>query len=113
MLLPCETVVNYILPAVRAKTIRILTEEYGFTQTKIAKALGLTQAGVSKHLSLKYTDQVKRIAKEKGVNAIAKKLAGDIASGKGKKEVIETLCKNCMALKGKGLICDLHKSLSG
>lgn len=112
MLLPCEVVVNYFLPAVRAKTIKILSREYGFTQTRIARALGLTQAAVSKHLSFKYTDKVKEIAKEKDVDRIAKRLAKEIASGTEKKEIIRILCESCTSLKGKGIVCKLHRMLT-
>ena len=112
MLLPCEIIVNYLLPAVRSRTIRILSKKHGFTQVQIAEALGLTQAAVSKHLSFKYTDKINKISKEKEVEKIADKLAKKVADGAGKDEVIESICKGCITLKSKGLIKKINKEFA-
>jgi predicted transcriptional regulator len=51
--LPCESSVKYVLPALRAIIARRLIEEYGFTQSTVAKALGTTQAAISHYVNVK------------------------------------------------------------
>ncbi|MFC1454853.1 transcriptional regulator, partial [Candidatus Undinarchaeota archaeon] len=49
---PCELIVKYYLPAMRSQITKELDSK-GFTQSEIAKTLGVTQAAVSKYLSNK------------------------------------------------------------
>ncbi|NYZ74823.1 helix-turn-helix domain-containing protein [Candidatus Micrarchaeota archaeon] len=94
---PCDYAVKTLLPAIRCETAELLAKE-GWTQQRIASALGLSQAAVSKYLSAreKAAPEVARLA-----HAVAQK----ILSGKGKVEL--RLCKAC---GGKGLlICALSK----
>ncbi|MEM2739813.1 MAG: transcriptional regulator [Candidatus Bathyarchaeia archaeon] len=50
---PCEVSTKYMLPAVRAVVARRLIEEYGYTQSSVAKILGTTQAAVSHYINVK------------------------------------------------------------
>ncbi|MEW5955788.1 MAG: helix-turn-helix domain-containing protein [Candidatus Micrarchaeota archaeon] len=94
---PCDYAVKTLLPAIRRETAKLLAKE-GWTQQKIASALGLSQAAVSKYLNEgeKPSAEVSRLAL-----AVSEK----IVSGKGKVEL--RLCKAC---GGKGLlICALSR----
>ncbi len=42
----CESVTRYIIPAIRGLIAKSLVEEYGFSQSHVAKMLGITQAAV-------------------------------------------------------------------
>ena len=55
---------------------------------------------------------IKSVFEEQDVERTAKKLAKAIAGGASKKEVIGILCKSCTVLKGRGLVCELHKILT-
>jgi len=57
--LPQEIEVWYIIPAIRRKLAKILTEEYGLTQEKAANILGVSKAAVCQYLSKKRAMNVK------------------------------------------------------
>ena len=58
-----ENMVKEFLPALRASAAKMMANEYKMSQMKIAKALNTTQAAVSKYLSGKYSNSVKRFEK--------------------------------------------------
>lgn len=60
MRLPCEQVVNDILPAVRSLVAKDLRDK-GYSQTEIADLLNLTQPAVSQYLSASRGKQIQRI----------------------------------------------------
>ncbi|MFX1491141.1 MAG: thiamine-phosphate synthase family protein [Promethearchaeota archaeon] len=104
---PCEIMVVKLLPALRALISNYLIEDYGFTQNKVAQALGITQASVSRGLSqLKrfekyYTPSVDRTAR-----AFAEQLSQDRL---GLEEGIAALCNFCTTQKIGGTLCQLHR----
>jgi predicted transcriptional regulator len=50
MLLPQEVAARVTLPALRALVARKLLDEHRFSQRRVARALGLTQAAISNYL---------------------------------------------------------------
>jgi len=50
MAVPCEVANKYIIPALRSLIAKKLIYEYKFTQTSVAKRLGVTQAAISQYL---------------------------------------------------------------
>ena len=46
---PCEYVIKYLLPRLRAKIADVLIEEFGWKQVEVAKLLKVTQPAVSKY----------------------------------------------------------------
>lgn len=94
---PCDYAVKTLLPAIRRETARLLADEE-WTQQRIASALGLSQAAVSKYLNAEGKSSLE-------VARLAHTVTRKILSGKGKVEL--RLCKAC---GGKGLlICALSK----
>lgn len=107
---PCELVVKYFLPAMRANIAAELLG-MGWTQTEISKKLGLTQAAVSKYASGKLDRGIKDVAKIKEMRSAAKRIAKRIAEGGSSVEALSLLCETCVALRKRGLICDLHAAM--
>ncbi len=67
MRLPCERVVNDILPAVRSLIAKDLRDK-GYSQTEIANLLNLTQPAVSQYLSAARGKQVRMIEQDSAVS---------------------------------------------
>lgn len=101
MLVPCETVTKNFLPAVRSAVTKILVNHYGFTQTKTAAILGITQAGVNKYLSEKYSDSIKKMEKVLVIKNLSNELAKMIAAKEmGKSEIAKHVCDTCEKFHG-------------
>jgi predicted fused transcriptional regulator/phosphomethylpyrimidine kinase/predicted transcriptional regulator len=104
---PCEIMVVKLLPALRALISHYLIQDYGFTQNKVAQALGVTQASISRGLSQLnrfekyYTPSVHRTAK-----TFARQLSQDRL---GLEEGIAALCTFCTTQKIGGILCQLHR----
>lgn len=95
-MIPCEITIKYFIPAIRAKIAKILANEYNLKQTKIALKLGVTQAAVSKYLSGKYSEEIKRLEKEKVIKKISFELASKLA--KDKNISYGEFCRYCKAI---------------
>ena len=104
---PCEIMANQLLPALRALISQHLATEFRFTQNQIAKALGITQASVSRGLKQinrfeeYYTPDVRKAARD-----FAEKLSKERQPLDGS---IEQLCIFCQSQKIGGLLCRLHR----
>ena len=106
---PCEIMVKAYLPAVRYQTSKILFKK-GHTQTEISKALGLTQASVSKYLSDKVDPNVRAMARMKEVKETAEQIARDAAHSKPQ-ETISLICNTCLKLRAEHKVCIYHDEL--
>jgi predicted transcriptional regulator len=56
-----ENAVKEFLPALRARSAKIMATRYGINQLEIARLLKVTQAAVSKYLSGRYSLAVKKM----------------------------------------------------
>lgn len=104
---PCEIMVKYYLPAVRAEVAKQLFAA-GYTQVEIAKILGTTQAAVSKYLSNKLDGETKRIAEFAEVKRTAAKIASNC---KNIQNNIGLICSTCERLRSGHKICTLHEGI--
>lgn len=97
MLVPCESVVKDLLPALRSKTTRYLYNDYHLSQAEIAQRLGVTQAAVSKYLSAGPTGRgAKVIAADAKLDEVARRLAQEIAVQKvGDSKLSKSVCDIC------------------
>jgi len=50
---PCEVSARYVIPAIRLMIARKLIDEYGLTQSEVARLLGVTQPSISHYLNSK------------------------------------------------------------
>ena len=53
MKMPCELVVWYTLPFIRRELAKELIEAHGFTQAKVARLFGVTDAAISQYMKEK------------------------------------------------------------
>ncbi len=110
MFFPCESVIKKFAPAVKGESARILSSEHSLTQVEIARALGVTQAAVSKHLSRKVGADVVVAGRSSHVKATAARVASGIAasasSGKPSLALIpaESICGFCRELRRQGSV---------
>jgi len=96
MLIPCETMIKQLLPALRVGVTKELAEKYNLNQVEIASKLGITQAAVSKYLSDRYAQNIKEIENKKAVKENSKKIARLIVKEKSnKKQIIGAICEAC------------------
>ena len=109
---PCEVVVKYILPEIRAAVAKELDEHYHLTQQKIANALGITQAAVSYYLNAKRANKFTKIDENEDVVNLVKNFAKDVAEGKITEDnSVNYFCKLCKEIRKRGLLTEFGKSL--
>jgi len=105
---PCEVVVRRVLPILRALVARELIERHGWTQKRIAEALGVTQPAVSTYLSL--LEKGEMDLDLEGLRETAERIAEGLATGGlALSDVVMEVCSLCINLKSGGPICSLHK----
>jgi len=109
MLLPCEVVVKFVLPSVRAALAKKLISDYGLKQIEVAKLLGVSQPAISLYsrrlrggaLNIEdYPDIMERI------DWLAKSFA---SGGVDYKFFVGEVCNICRIVRAKGLLCIFHK----
>lgn len=100
-----------MLPAIRAKVARILSSE-GFSQVRIAKELGITQAMVSKYLSKYKPPEILEDIEGK-IEAIAVSIAEMIKSDIEREEIIKTIERSFFKLLGDEKFCKAYEKYSG
>lgn len=103
----CETVTRRVLPLYRSFVAKELLLKYNFTQVKVAKKLGTTQAAVSQYLNSKRgrkeesdSDQYIAVVKQESAK-IAKLLA---TSEIGSEEFKDSFCNLCKKLEDSNLL---------
>lgn len=92
----CATITKTILPAVRAVVAQRMNNEYGWTQDKIAKELGVVQVAVSKYLNKKYSKDVSKIVDNIKSKGLDKKIADEMNTDKTPKEIATIIDSVCM-----------------
>jgi predicted fused transcriptional regulator/phosphomethylpyrimidine kinase/predicted transcriptional regulator len=107
---PCELTVRSVLPALRILVARELAGNYKWTQTRIAKNLGVTQAAVSGYLTTEVEGSTPPLSREH-LLSLSKSLASEMASKKlNHTDLINYVCEICLSLRRGGAICVAHKS---
>ncbi|MFH1056663.1 MAG: helix-turn-helix domain-containing protein [Candidatus Micrarchaeota archaeon] len=106
-LFPCEEVVKKYLPAMRAVIAKKLYKN-GLTQQEIAKALGLTQAAVSKYLSNQYGRDVRIVEKRPDLKKACEEIARKIEREKWSHgHVASAICSACTQFNDEFSTCNL------
>ena len=106
---PCEIIVKFLLPMIRASIAKELVDHYGLTQQVAAEKLGITQSAVSRYIK----DQRGKTSIF-GDNSQIKQYIEDIVKNvtEGNENLIETIgsmCKICINLRTDKILCDLHR----
>ncbi len=107
---PCELTVRSLLPTLRTMVAKELAQSYGWTQTRIARRLGVTQAAVSGYL----TQDLETIAPPpfniEELRSISKGLTAEIATKRlNYVDLVNNICEICLSLRRGGAICHAHK----
>lgn len=111
MLVPCEKLIRRFLPAMKASVAKRLVRDRGYTEVQTAKILGLTQASVSKYVSGKYSDEIKRIEKNPRLASLADEVANAIAACENDDEApASAICRSCERFFGKEWSCAVSAS---
>ncbi|MGC8479419.1 MAG: hypothetical protein ACP5M9_02000 [Candidatus Micrarchaeia archaeon] len=91
----CNNITRIILPAVRASISQSMKKEYGWTQERIAKELGIVQVAVSKYLNKRYSKEVGLLVSKINEDVESKKIAAMMNDGIGKNEITKQIDKFC------------------
>ncbi len=102
---PCELIVWYVIPTIRAELAKEMIK-LGLSQKDVSERLGITQSAVSQYVKDK---RGKGIPINKPVRKAIKNLAKEIADGKATHDVIPGICAVCAIVKSSGSLCDLHR----
>jgi predicted transcriptional regulator len=108
MMMPCEVIVRYYLPAMRYGIANELIKEYGWTQDEVSDKLRITQAAVSKYVGGKLDEKAKRFSESSGVKNAAKRIAKEIVEDEKQSDSIVELCSVCGTLRREGKLCRMH-----
>lgn len=106
--MPCELVVFELLPTARGSIAKILVEEYGYTQSKVAELFGVTNVAISQYVKglrggNKYIDgSTHKDEFYLKIAEIAKRL------DKEKTDLSVELCDLCAFFKNSGMINEIY-----
>jgi len=107
---PCEITVKVLLPAIRTLVAKELSESYGWTQTKIARKLGVTQAAISGYLTQDLATAESLFSLE-GLKGISSSVASGIVLKKmTQADLTNNLCEICLSMRRGGAICQAHRA---
>jgi predicted transcriptional regulator len=102
---PCEVIVWYVIPTIRAELAKELVK-MGMSQKDISLRLGITQSAVSQYIKDK---RGKGIPINKEVRKGIKLLAKQVMTEQDPKDTIPGLCMVCAIVKSSGSLCELHR----
>jgi len=103
--LPCEIVVNELLPFLR-KSMADQLHSKGFTQTQIALMLNVSQPAVSYYL--KHDMKQNRYSTEFNNEKIME-LTDILLAGEPVSKLISGICRFCMSFRSYGVTCQFHR----
>ncbi len=102
---PCEVIVWYVIPTIRAELAKELVK-MGMSQKDISTRLGITQSAVSQYIKDK---RGKGIPVNKEVRKGIRTLAKQVMTETEPKDTIPGICMVCAIVKSSGSLCDLHR----
>ena len=103
---PCELVVRYFLPQIRARIAKILIEERGWKPAEVARVLKVTTSSIIKY---KRIISENRWFDEEALNNFARRITALIITNSSHQDLIGALCKYCFSLRILGDICRVHR----
>jgi len=109
--LPCELVINHLLPALRISLAKELVRNAGMSQVETARILGITQPAVYNYLRSRAKLAGALSQRVEEVEAVAQGLAKDISRGGIiQQEAMRRVCRLCLELRTDGPLCRIHES---
>jgi predicted fused transcriptional regulator/phosphomethylpyrimidine kinase/predicted transcriptional regulator len=99
-----------LLPTLRTLVAKELAQSYGWTQTRIARRLGVTQAAVSGYLTQDVETMAPPPFSIEELRSISKSLTAEIATKRlTYVDLVNNICEICLSLRRGGAICHAHK----
>ncbi|MDY6930465.1 MAG: transcriptional regulator [Halobacteriota archaeon] len=108
MKFPCEIVIWYVLPTIRAELAKELVN-LDLSQKSASEKLGITQAAVSQYLGNK---RGKDVDLGDDIKEMIRNLARDLVNGEDDK-LMTGVCAICAELKKDEKICEFHREHEG
>jgi len=110
MLVPCEVAVKCALPPVRAIIAKEIMTKYNLKQAETAKLLGVSQPAISLYYR-KIRGKAIDLEKDPDIMNLIENLAASLAKGNlAHKDFIVMFCEICRVMRGKELLCQMHKT---
>lgn len=111
MSVPCEIAVKTTLPVIRAMLARELMTMHKLKQAEAAERLGLSQPAISLY-GRKIRGKALSLENDHDIQKLICKLASRLAANKlSRREYVLAVCEICKTIRGKGLLCELHRSI--
>lgn len=103
MRMKCEKAVQDIFPVSRALIALKLVEAYGFSQTKAAKCLGISQPAVSQYAKKVRGKRQFEFTKRPEYQSVVSDIAKGLAEGSITEENLgDAMCRVCKSVQGDG-----------
>lgn len=109
MKIPCEVVVWYLLPTIRREVAKELVANYGFTQSRVAKRFGVTDAAISQYLKNKRGDY-DVVINNPGFPLVQEEIASAAYRMANRdSDFSEEICSICLAAKRCGILAKIYE----
>jgi len=105
---PCLLVDERLLPVIRQRVAKIMVNERGYSQSRTAELLGVTQAMVSKYVSK--PQKSAGMGLENDIERVSMRLV-DVLETPG--EATGILCSFCLSLRESERLCPYHREMTG
>ena len=105
--MPQEIEVWYLIPSLRKELAKILISDFGMTQKKVSKILGITESAVSQYLKLKRGNELNFSGND--IEKIRETACNIVEKGNANEE----LYKLSVKFRGSNIMCDFHKKSDG
>lgn len=104
---PCEYVIKSYLPQLRARIVRELVEEHGWSITSAARALGISSTAATKYKRIIAMSSSYYV---RGLDKFSKNLTEKILRNEiTPSSFIEEVCLKCMEERARGNVCKFHR----
>jgi predicted transcriptional regulator len=88
-----------------------LVNTHGLKQAEAAEILGVSQPAISLYYR-KMRGKAINLEKDQEITGLVKNMATSMVKGKlSHREFIQKFCEICGAIRVKGLLCEMHKTL--
>lgn len=109
MKIPCEVVVWYLLPTIRREVAKELVGTFGFTQSRVAKKFGVTDAAISQYLKNKRGDY-DVVINNPGFPLVQEEISSAAYRIANKdSDFAEEVCRICLVAKKSGILAKIYE----
>lgn len=105
--MPCELIVWYVLPFIRRELAKELIEFHDFTQAKVARLFGVSDAAISQYMKEKrgMREELEGSEKYDELKQKIKVAAEDLV----KEDLVDDVCDLCRLIKKTSMLADIYQ----